>query len=107
MGELPATFFGLTPRLYVAVADGRARKAMREFNLLAWLAHTTASLDRAKKIPPLKSLVSGDKPKRKPLTAPRPVGELLSLCRSWQAAIPRPEAQPDQGVSLGLPEASQ
>lgn len=101
MGELPETFFALTPRLFVAVAEGRARKAKREFNLLAWLAHTTASLDRAKKIPALDKLTQDEKPRTRRLTGPRPVGELLSLCRSWQAAIPLPSTE---GISLAMPE---
>lgn len=88
MGGEPQTFFSTTPRLYGLVAEGRARRADRDFKMLAWQAHTIASLERVKKIPPLDKIVGGRDvmPRR---TEKRTIGELLSLSRQWHHAIPK------------------
>lgn len=88
MGGFPDGFFATTPRLLVALAEGRARAEKRRFSLVAWLAHTSASLERAKRIPALSKLIGGADVVRGN-TVRRPVSDLLSLVRRWQAALPR------------------
>lgn len=88
MGGFPDGFFATTPRLFVALAEGRARAEKRRFSLAAWLAHTSASLERAKRIPVLSKLIGGSDIVRGN-TVKRPVSDLLSLARRWQAAFPR------------------
>jgi len=90
MGGWPETFFATTPRIYTAVAEGRGRAAKSRFRLTGWLAHTTASLDRAKKIPALAKLIDGPDLTRSAVVKRSPA-ELLSIARRWQVALPPPE----------------
>lgn len=86
MGGWPDGFFSTTPRLYMAVVEGRTRAERRRFRLTGWLAHTTASLDRAKKLPSLEKLVGGPdlKPRKTEKQSP---DVLLSIARRWQVAF--------------------
>ncbi len=86
MGGWPDGFFATTPRLYVAAVEGRTRAERRRFRMTGWLAHTTASLERAKKIPALEKLVGGPDIKPRSAEPPSP-GMLLSIARRWQVAI--------------------
>ncbi len=84
----PTGFFSTTPRLIGLVVEGRARAREHQFKLTAWLAHTVATLERAKKITPLDKLIGGRdvKPRR---SGPKTSDELLSLARRWTVAIPQ------------------
>ena len=86
MGGWPDGFFATTPRLYVAAVEGRTRAERRRFRMTGWLAHTLASLERAKKIPALEKLVGGPDIKPRSAEPPSP-GMLLSIARRWQIAI--------------------
>ena len=90
MGGWPEAFFATTPRLYMAVAEGRGRAEKRRFRLVGWHAHTAASLDRAKKIPPLAKLIEGKDVKRTSATKRSP-DALLSIARRWTAALSQGE----------------
>ncbi len=86
MGGEPTGFFATTPRLVGLVVEGRARARQHDFRLAAWLAHTVASLDRAKRIPRLEKLIGGEDLKPR-ANVPQPADRLLSTVRRWDVAI--------------------
>jgi hypothetical protein len=89
-GQDPALFWRLTLREIAAVMKGAANGLKREKNNRAWLAWHTASLQRAKKMPPLRSLIR-DRPARE--TIRRNWQEQLAIAHQWTAAIKRMEGR--------------
>ncbi|MFS0739423.1 hypothetical protein ABC365_02240 [Brevundimonas sp. 3P9-tot-E] len=87
MGELPQTFFDLTPRLFLAVVDGRARQRELEFERMAWAVHQNAALtlSNPKKFPTLDSFLKPLQP-AKPSGQPKTADHLMSVMQAWQAA---------------------
>lgn len=83
----PNGFFSTTPRLIGLVLEGRTRARRHAFKMTAWLAHTVASLERAKNIPALDKIIGGRDlaPRR---TRPASADELLSCVRRWHGALP-------------------
>jgi hypothetical protein len=86
MGGWPEDFFATTPRLYLAVVEGRTNAERRRFRLAAWHAHTSATLERAKRIPLLQRLIGGPDIDNTG-TVRRAPSDLLSIARRWQDAL--------------------
>ena len=86
MGGEPAGFFSTTPRMMGLVVWDRARARQHAFRQSAWLAHTLASLERAKKTPSLDKLIGGRDVMRRD-DRPKTGNKLLSLARRCQVAL--------------------
>ncbi|WOI54956.1 hypothetical protein [Palleronia sp. LCG004] len=78
----PGTFWGLTPRLYLAHMRGAAQRFEREGRSSAELAWMTATLSRAEKIPPLAKLLRGKPEKMSP-------DELRVRLKALSKALPK------------------
>lgn len=63
LGLDPERFWRITPRLYMIETDAAMRRAARADELVLTAAWLAASLQRSKKIPPLKRLLGRDKGK--------------------------------------------
>lgn len=79
-----AEFWLQTPRLVGIAIAARLRAAEREHKDRAWLAHTTASLGRVKRLPKLADLTKAAPEKRKKVK-PKTADEMLSIARMWAA----------------------
>lgn len=80
-GQEPSLFWRLTLREISVILDGAASRLKREHNDRAWLAWHVAALGRLKKLPKLKDMMHGEKPRGRKMTPE----QLEAATRSWLA----------------------
>lgn len=71
-------FWTKTPHQLAFIIEGRSEQLMREHNDRAWLVHSLATLQRAKKIPALRELQA--RPRRRKSQSPE---EMMAIARQW------------------------
>jgi len=77
IGFDPESFWDQTLRTLSIAMHGKLRAARRDYNQRAWLAWHIAALQRAKKLPKLKTLLTRDKPR------PQSWQEQAMIMQSW------------------------
>lgn len=80
IGFDPESFWDQTIRTMSIAMNGKLRAARREHNQRAWLAWHVAALQRAKKLPTLKSMLARDRPR------PQSWQQQSTIMQSWAVA---------------------
>ncbi|HEX8382451.1 MAG TPA: hypothetical protein VF592_03650 [Sphingomonas sp.] len=71
------------------IVEGKSRRALAAHDDRAWLAWHIASLQRARRMPPLKSLTAKPKAKKK---GPMGADAMLTMARMWSAVAGKGES---------------